>query len=154
MRSRTMVGRLCTYQQVNDHADCVELLLANGADANAKSKRGQTPLDAALQRHVSGEVIKPLRQCVSPAAGTPRAAPNRPPAPSVTAGNNNDSKASGSAQPSGAGKAIARDSKNVPYCSFCDKSEHQVRKLIAGPSDFICDECAKSWPYPSVYGSG
>src|SRR6476646_6182973 len=27
------------------------------------------------------------------------------------------------------------------YCSFCGKSQHEVRKLIAGPSDFICDEC-------------
>src|SRR4029079_6131646 len=27
------------------------------------------------------------------------------------------------------------------YCSFCDKSQHEVRKLIAGPSVFICDEC-------------
>ena len=27
------------------------------------------------------------------------------------------------------------------YCSFCGKSQHEVRKLIAGPSVFICDEC-------------
>ena len=27
------------------------------------------------------------------------------------------------------------------HCSFCSKSEHQVRKLVAGPSVFICDEC-------------
>ena len=29
----------------------------------------------------------------------------------------------------------------VLYCSFCGKSQHEVRKLIAGPSVFICDEC-------------
>src|SRR5499427_3063716 len=29
------------------------------------------------------------------------------------------------------------------YCSFCGKSEHQVRKLVAGPSVFICDECVE-----------
>ncbi|MGK4455671.1 ClpX C4-type zinc finger protein, partial [Klebsiella pneumoniae] len=29
----------------------------------------------------------------------------------------------------------------VLYCSFCGKSEHEVRKLIAGPSVYICDEC-------------
>ena len=34
-----------------------------------------------------------------------------------------------------------RDSKNTRYCSFCGKSEHEVRKLIAGPTVFICDEC-------------
>ena len=27
------------------------------------------------------------------------------------------------------------------YCSFCGKSQHEVRKLIAGPSVFVCDEC-------------
>ena len=27
------------------------------------------------------------------------------------------------------------------YCSFCGKSQHEVKKLIAGPSVFICDEC-------------
>ncbi len=32
-------------------------------------------------------------------------------------------------------------SKNTRYCSFCGKSEHEVRKLIAGPTVFICDEC-------------
>ncbi len=31
--------------------------------------------------------------------------------------------------------------KNVLYCSFCGKSQHEVRKLIAGPSVFICNEC-------------
>jgi ATP-dependent Clp protease ATP-binding subunit ClpX len=33
------------------------------------------------------------------------------------------------------------DSKNTLYCSFCGKSQHEVRKLIAGPTVFICDEC-------------
>jgi len=32
------------------------------------------------------------------------------------------------------------------YCSFCGKSQHEVRKLIAGPSVFICDECTTSCP--------
>ena len=32
-------------------------------------------------------------------------------------------------------------SKNTLYCSFCGKSQHEVRKLIAGPTVFICDEC-------------
>ena len=35
------------------------------------------------------------------------------------------------------------DSKNTLYCSFCGKSQHEVRKLIAGPSVFICDECVE-----------
>ena len=38
-------------------------------------------------------------------------------------------------------KASGSDSKNTLYCSFCGKSQHEVRKLIAGPSVFICDEC-------------
>ena len=29
------------------------------------------------------------------------------------------------------------------YCSFCGKSQHEVRKLIAGPSVFVCDECVE-----------
>jgi ATP-dependent Clp protease ATP-binding subunit ClpX len=33
------------------------------------------------------------------------------------------------------------DSDRLLYCSFCGKSQHEVRKLIAGPSVFICDEC-------------
>lgn len=37
----------------------------------------------------------------------------------------------------------ARESKNTRYCSFCGKSEHEVRKLIAGPTVFICDECVE-----------
>ncbi len=36
-----------------------------------------------------------------------------------------------------------RESKNTRYCSFCGKSEHEVRKLIAGPTVFICDECVE-----------
>lgn len=38
-------------------------------------------------------------------------------------------------------KSGGRESKNTRYCSFCGKSEHEVRKLIAGPTVFICDEC-------------
>lgn len=33
------------------------------------------------------------------------------------------------------------DTKKILYCSFCGKSQHEVRKLIAGPSVFVCDEC-------------
>ena len=33
------------------------------------------------------------------------------------------------------------DGERLLYCSFCGKSQHEVRKLIAGPSVFICDEC-------------
>ena len=36
-----------------------------------------------------------------------------------------------------------RETKNTRYCSFCAKSEHEVRKLIAGPTVFICDECVE-----------
>ena len=35
------------------------------------------------------------------------------------------------------------DNSKVLYCSFCGKSQHEVRKLIAGPSVFICDECVE-----------
>ena len=35
------------------------------------------------------------------------------------------------------------DSKNTLHCSFCGKSQHEVRKLIAGPTVFICDECVE-----------
>ena len=38
-------------------------------------------------------------------------------------------------------KASGGESKNTLYCSFCGKSQHEVRKLIAGPTVFICDEC-------------
>ncbi|MBX3688312.1 ATP-dependent Clp protease ATP-binding subunit ClpX [Dokdonella sp.] len=37
----------------------------------------------------------------------------------------------------------AGDSGKILYCSFCGKSQHEVRKLIAGPSVFICDECVE-----------
>jgi ATP-dependent Clp protease ATP-binding subunit ClpX len=40
-------------------------------------------------------------------------------------------------------KATTGDSKNTLYCSFCGKSQHEVRKLIAGPTVFICDECVE-----------
>ena len=40
-------------------------------------------------------------------------------------------------------KAGGGDSKNTLYCSFCGKSQHEVRKLIAGPTVFICDECVE-----------
>lgn len=39
------------------------------------------------------------------------------------------------------GTTTGKDGKNTRYCSFCGKSEHEVRKLIAGPTVFICDEC-------------
>ena len=35
------------------------------------------------------------------------------------------------------------DEGKLLYCSFCGKSQHEVRKLIAGPSVFICDECVE-----------
>ena len=35
------------------------------------------------------------------------------------------------------------ESKNTLYCSFCGKSQREVRKLIAGPTVFICDECVE-----------
>ena len=37
----------------------------------------------------------------------------------------------------------ATEAKNTLYCSFCGKSQHEVRKLIAGPTVFICDECVE-----------
>jgi len=40
-------------------------------------------------------------------------------------------------------KSTTGDSKNTLYCSFCGKSQHEVRKLIAGPTVFICDECVE-----------
>ena len=33
------------------------------------------------------------------------------------------------------------DKNNLLYCSFCGKSQHEVKKLIAGPSVYICNEC-------------
>src|ERR1700693_5239258 len=38
-------------------------------------------------------------------------------------------------------KVTGSDSKNTLYCSFCGKGQHEVRKLIAGPTVFIWDEC-------------
>lgn len=40
-------------------------------------------------------------------------------------------------------KSDGSDSKNTLYCSFCGKSQHEVKKLIAGPTVFICDECVE-----------
>ncbi len=40
-------------------------------------------------------------------------------------------------------KAGSSDTKNTLYCSFCGKSQHEVRKLIAGPNVFICNECVE-----------
>lgn len=40
-------------------------------------------------------------------------------------------------------KSVGTDIKNTLYCSFCGKSQHEVRKLIAGPTVFICDECVE-----------
>jgi ATP-dependent Clp protease ATP-binding subunit ClpX len=40
-------------------------------------------------------------------------------------------------------KSPVSESKNTLYCSFCGKSQHEVRKLIAGPTVFICDECVE-----------
>ena len=36
-----------------------------------------------------------------------------------------------------------KNDKDCLYCSFCGKSQHEVRKLIAGPTVFICDECVE-----------
>ncbi len=36
---------------------------------------------------------------------------------------------------------MTEDTKNIKYCSFCGKSQHEVKKLIAGPNVFICDSC-------------
>ena len=41
------------------------------------------------------------------------------------------------------GSSGGKETKNTRYCSFCAKSEHEVRKLIAGPAVFICDECVE-----------
>jgi len=40
-------------------------------------------------------------------------------------------------------KVSSGETKNTLYCSFCGKSQHEVRKLIAGPTVFICDECVE-----------
>ncbi|MDG1007233.1 MAG: ATP-dependent Clp protease ATP-binding subunit ClpX, partial [Alphaproteobacteria bacterium] len=44
---------------------------------------------------------------------------------------------------SGSDSSGSGDSKSTLYCSFCGKSQHEVRKLIAGPTVFICDECVE-----------
>src|SRR5438552_252250 len=76
-----------------------------------------------------------MRGSVSPCRGPPRAR-NRQGQP----------VSDGSAGP-GDGvvmtKSSGSDSKNTLYCSFCGKSQHEVRKLIAGPTVFICDECVE-----------
>ena len=38
---------------------------------------------------------------------------------------------------------VGEEGKKLLYCSFCGKSQHEVRKLIAGPSVFVCDECVE-----------
>ena len=40
-------------------------------------------------------------------------------------------------------KTSTGDTKNTLFCSFCGKSQHEVKKLIAGPTVFICDECVE-----------
>src|SRR5712672_2052769 len=40
-------------------------------------------------------------------------------------------------------KVNAGEAKNTLHCSFCGKSQREVRKLIAGPTVYICDECIK-----------
>ena len=40
-------------------------------------------------------------------------------------------------------KSGGSDSKDTLYCSFCGKSQHEVRNLIGGPRVFICDECVE-----------
>ena len=45
-------------------------------------------------------------------------------------------------------KLSGTDSKSTLYCSFCGKSQHEVRKLIAGPTVFICDEPVATDPPP------
>ncbi|MBL0942087.1 MAG: ATP-dependent Clp protease ATP-binding subunit ClpX, partial [Alphaproteobacteria bacterium] len=40
-------------------------------------------------------------------------------------------------------KASDDDNKGLLHCSFCGKSQHEVKKLIAGPTVFICDECVE-----------
>jgi len=40
-------------------------------------------------------------------------------------------------------KVASSDSKNRLCCSFCGKNQHEVRKLIAGQTVFICDECVE-----------
>lgn len=42
---------------------------------------------------------------------------------------------------SAARETNVKETSNTLYCSFCGKSQHEVRKLVAGPTTFICDEC-------------
>src|SRR5256885_16890196 len=72
---------------------------------------------------------------VSPCRGPPRAR-NRQGQP-VSDG------AAGPGDGVGMTKSSGSDSKNTLYCSFCGKSQHEVRKLIAGPTVLICDECVE-----------
>src|SRR4028118_1884644 len=53
------------------------------------------------------------------------------------------SKSGAAAQGRRMTKLSGGDSKSTLYCSFCGKSQHEVRKLIAGPTVFICDECVE-----------
>jgi ATP-dependent Clp protease ATP-binding subunit ClpX len=41
------------------------------------------------------------------------------------------------------GKDKSKDDEKLAYCSFCNKSQHEIRKMIAGPSVYICDECVE-----------
>jgi ATP-dependent Clp protease ATP-binding subunit ClpX len=54
----------------------------------------------------------------------------------------NDCDDSHLGQDSEMSKVGGSESKNTLYCSFCGKSQREVRKLVAGPTVFICDECA------------
>jgi ATP-dependent Clp protease ATP-binding subunit ClpX len=54
-----------------------------------------------------------------------------------------DAAPSGRSQKDLARTLMAAQEKNTLYCSFCGKSQHEVRKLIAGPTVFICDECVE-----------
>ncbi|ABD27447.1 zinc finger, C4-type [Novosphingobium aromaticivorans DSM 12444] len=42
---------------------------------------------------------------------------------------------------------IGQDANHTIYCDFCGKSQHEVRKLIAGPSSFICNGCIELCVY-------
>ena len=54
-----------------------------------------------------------------------------------------DAGKSGESRRRSMSKTGGGDAKNTLYCSFCGKSQHEVRKLIAGPTVFICDECVE-----------
>src|SRR5713101_7533116 len=68
--------------------------------------------------------------------------PQPPPYPPSLAGEGRVGE-SGVDRSEGMSKVGGSDSKNTLYCSFCGKSQHEVRKLIAGPTVFICDECVE-----------